>query len=216
MLDQKGFDLWANGYDKAVGLSDEENSYPFAGYKEALASIFQTVMGKKNAVILDIGFGTATLTTKLYEQGCNVFGQDFSAKMIDLAAAKMPDAHLNQGDFSKSLATPLLQQSYDFILATYSLHHLTDRQKVDFLGVLKGLLKAEGSILIGDVAFENRRELNLCRKKAGDGWDDDEFYFVADEMQEAFPEMNFKKLSFCTGILSIPKNSCLQGGRQEP
>ena len=25
MLDNKGFDLWADGYDKSVGLSEEEN-----------------------------------------------------------------------------------------------------------------------------------------------------------------------------------------------
>ena len=25
MLDNKGFDLWADGYDKTVGISDEEN-----------------------------------------------------------------------------------------------------------------------------------------------------------------------------------------------
>ena len=25
MLSNKGFDLWADGYDKAVGISDEEN-----------------------------------------------------------------------------------------------------------------------------------------------------------------------------------------------
>lgn len=30
MLDNKGFDLWAEGYDKSVGLSDDDNSYPFA------------------------------------------------------------------------------------------------------------------------------------------------------------------------------------------
>ena len=70
MLDDKGFDLWAGNYDKAVGLSDEENSYPFAGYKEVLGDIFKKVMSKKNAKILDIGFGTGTLTTKLYENGC--------------------------------------------------------------------------------------------------------------------------------------------------
>ena len=40
MLDQTGFDLWANGYDKTVGISDEENSYPFAGYKKILGLIF--------------------------------------------------------------------------------------------------------------------------------------------------------------------------------
>lgn len=34
MLDNKGFDLWADGYDKTVGVSDEGNTYPFAGYKD--------------------------------------------------------------------------------------------------------------------------------------------------------------------------------------
>ena len=78
MLDNKGFDLWADGYDAAVGLSDEENSYPFAGYKDVLGYIFQEIMTKKKAKVLDIGFGTGTLTKKLYENGCDVYGQDFS------------------------------------------------------------------------------------------------------------------------------------------
>ena len=29
MLDKKEFDLWADGYDKTVGISDEKNTYPF-------------------------------------------------------------------------------------------------------------------------------------------------------------------------------------------
>ena len=38
MLDNKGFDLWANGYDESVSVSDEDNTYPFAGYiKESSA-----------------------------------------------------------------------------------------------------------------------------------------------------------------------------------
>ena len=36
MLSQSGFDLWADGYDKSVGVSEEENSYPFAGYNTIL------------------------------------------------------------------------------------------------------------------------------------------------------------------------------------
>ena len=70
MLDNKGFDLWADGYDKTVGVSDEENTYPFAGYKNVLGAIYKTIMEKPNAVVLDIGFGTGTLTAKLYENGC--------------------------------------------------------------------------------------------------------------------------------------------------
>ena len=33
MLNNIEFDPWADGYDKTVGISDEENTYPFAGYK---------------------------------------------------------------------------------------------------------------------------------------------------------------------------------------
>ena len=33
MLDNKGFDLWADGYDIDVGITDDNNEYPFAGYK---------------------------------------------------------------------------------------------------------------------------------------------------------------------------------------
>ena len=49
MLDNTGFDLWADGYDKAVGISDDENAYPFAGYKKVLGGIFHAVMQKQNA-----------------------------------------------------------------------------------------------------------------------------------------------------------------------
>ena len=204
MLDHKGFDLWADGYDKAVGVSDEGNTYPFAGYKEVLGSIYKTILKKPNAVVLDIGFGTGTLTTKLYENGCTIFGQDYSARMIELASEKMPNAHLYQGDFTQGLVEPLQAQNYDFIVATYSLHHLTDAQKVFFLRVLRDHLNPGGQILIGDVAFETRAELEQCRKDSGDAWDDDEIYFVVDELKGEFPELGFKQISHCSGVLSIP------------
>ena len=85
MLDDKGFDLWADGYDKDVGISDDYNEYPFAGYKNILGSIYSIIMSKPNAAVLDIGFGTGTLTAKLYENGCTIYGQDFSSRMIELA-----------------------------------------------------------------------------------------------------------------------------------
>ncbi len=205
LLDKKGFDLWADDYDKAVGISDEEKTYPFAGYKDVLGRIFQTIMEKRHATVLDIGFGTGTLTTKLYEHGCVIFGQDFSPRMIDLASRKMPDAHLYQGDFTQGLAEPLQHQSYDFIVATYSLHHLTDEQKVTFLHTLRDHLKEHGQILIGDVAFETREKLNQCRDAAGDEWDDEEIYFVADELKSEFPNLSFTQVSYCAGILTLAR-----------
>ena len=203
MLNNKGFDLWADGYDKAVGLSDDENTYPFAGYRDVLGIIFQTIMEKESPAVLDIGFGTGTLTTKLYEHGCIVYGQDFSSRMMEIASEKMPDAHLYLGDFAHGLAEPLQRQRYDFIVATYSLHHLTDGQKVPFLRTLQSLLKEDGTILIGDVAFATRDDWERCWQKAGDEWDEEEFYFVFDDLKRAFPTLTFTPVSHCAGILTL-------------
>ena len=205
MLDKNGFDLWADGYDKTVGISDAENTYPFAGYKNVLGSIFQTIMQKKNAVVLDVGFGTGILTTKLYENGCTVYGQDFSARMIELASQKMPRSHLYQGDFTQGLVKQLMSRRYDFIIATYSLHHLTDDQKNFFLRILLDRLNADGRILIGDVAFETRAQMEKCRRDAGDEWDDEEIYFIAEEMKRVFPSIAFEQVSFCAGIFSLSR-----------
>ena len=74
--------------------------------------------------------------------------------MIALASEKMPNAHFYQGgDFSKGLVEPLRSFRYDYIVATYALHHLTDAQKSDFLLDLRNYLKENGKIIIGDVAF---------------------------------------------------------------
>ena len=205
MLDNRGFDLWADGYDLAVGLSDEENTYPFAGYKEILGSIFQTIMEKPGAVVLDVGFGTGTLTTKLFENGCTVYGQDFSKRMIELASEKMPDALLYQGDFSQGLVEALQNRSYDFIVATYSLHHLTDDQKVRFLQSLLDRLNEDGKILIGDVAFRTRTDLEQCQREVGEEWDDEEIYFVIDEMRQSFPNLIYQPVSYCAGILTLSR-----------
>ena len=55
--------------------------------------------------ILDIGFGTAVLTAKLYQDGYTITGIDFSKRMIEIAQQKMPGARLIQYDFAKDCQT---------------------------------------------------------------------------------------------------------------
>ena len=80
---------------------------------------------------------------------------------------------------------------------------LTDAQKVPFLYSLLKRLKAGGKILIGDIAFKNRVEMERCRQEAGEEWDEEEFYFVADELRKAFPQLRFEKTTDCSGILTL-------------
>lgn len=194
-----------DGYDQSVGLSDESNTYPFAGYKNVLGGIYSRVLSRPGRTVLDIGFGTAVLTAKLYAQGCVIFGQDFSSRMLALAQEKMPEARLYEGDFSQRLVEAVRQNQYDAIIATYSLHHLTDARKVAFLHSLLPLLRKGDSIYIGDVAFRTRAQLEQCRMQAGNQWDENEIYFVYEELKRSFPEMKFEQVSHCAGILSLER-----------
>lgn len=98
-----------------------------------------------------------------------------------------------------------MQNRYDAIIATYSLHHLTDSQKIDFLNMLTTLLREDGCIYIGDVAFKTRKELELCKMQMENEWDDEEIYFVYDELKEHFPQLEFEQVSDCAGVLYLKK-----------
>lgn len=205
MLNSNGFDVWADGYDESVRLADESDAYPFAGYATILKEIYGRVCASGAKAVLDIGFGTGTLAAKLYQQGCDVFGQDFSSRMIQLAQGKMPRAKLYQGDFSLGLVQELKQQRYDAIIATYALHHLTDEQKAAFFQELLPLLQDNGCIYVGDVAFATRAQLEQCKAQAGDDWDASEIYFIYDELKQAFPQLRFEPVSHCAGLLTLKK-----------
>lgn len=204
MLNSEGFDLWADGYDRSVQVSDEQSSYPFAGYKRILGTIYTALREMDARCVLDIGFGTGILTGRLYRDGCRITGIDFSERMIQIAREKMPDAVLIQHDFSTGLPLRLQGEIFDAIICTYAIHHLPDPQKAPFLAQLQEHLAPGGRIYLGDVAFPSRNDLNACRKTSGSEWDDEEFYLVADEILPLFPGARFEPISFCSGILTLP------------
>ena len=203
MLNVAGFDRWADEYEQSVRGSEAADSYPFAGYSRVLRAVCANLPKVDRPVVLDLGFGTGALTAQLYERGCEVWGQDFSPRMLELARERMPEAHLFCGDFARSLCAELLDQRYDAVVSTYALHHLTDEQKVPLLRTLQGLLRPGGKILIGDVAFPDGAALDRCRRESGDEWDDEEHYFVYEDLRRALPELTFAQLSPCAGLLTL-------------
>lgn len=205
MFGEKEFNQWVNEYDEMVERSAKVNKYPFAGYYDVLENIYQMVASKSNAKVLDLGFGTGKLTNKLYEHGCIIYGQDFSLEMIELSLKKMPNAHLYKGDFSNGLVEPLTNNKYDYIISTYALHHLSNEQKICFINNLFNNLNDNGKIIIGDIMFSTAKELDDCRKQTQDDWDEEESYFVIEDIKNIFPNMLFKKISFCAGVLTIFK-----------
>jgi len=62
-----------------------------------------TQADKKNAVFLDIGSGTGHIVGHLEEQGYTVYGIEDSAKTIEYASAKYPDAEIKCGGVQESM-----------------------------------------------------------------------------------------------------------------
>lgn len=205
MLNSNGFDLWADGYDKSVDLSEEANEYPFAGYKKVLGTIYDIIKSENGKNILDVGFGTGILSKKLYDGGCSIYGIDFSQKMIEIAKQKMPNAMLIQHDFTQGMPAFSSDETFDFIVCTYAIHHLDDSKKIRLIKESIDLLSVGGKVLIGDVAFETINDMEKCKAQCGSNWDNDELYPVLEVLKSAFPFVQFKKISFCSGVLSFTK-----------
>ena len=205
MRDQKGFDEWASLYDDFIKDHAENVAYPFAGYNEILKEILTKVSTKKDPYVLDLGFGTGNLTAMLAKVTPHIYGQDFSEEMKKIARGKIPNAHLYISDFKDGLAKELKHLKFDFIVATYALHHLSLKEKLKFISELMTVLKEDGKIIIGDISFSNFKEMEECRSDFSDEWDDDEYYFVEEELKPYFPSLTFQKVSFCGGIMEIKK-----------
>lgn len=205
LLDNKGFDLWAREYDKSVEKSS--NEYPFDGYYDVLNYIYNSIINKESKKILDVGFGTGLLTSKLYEDGAKIFGFDFSQAMIDIAKEKMSNGLFIQRDFNLGIPPELESEKFDYIISSYAIHHLNDDKKVEFISKLKDLLNEDGKIIIADIAFKTVNNLIECKSKNLNKWDEDEIYMIEEKIIPSLYKNNvnakYTQISSCAGVLEV-------------
>jgi len=200
------FDSWAVGYDEEVRTADENNEYPFAGYSKIMSKIYDLAMAKCSARVLDVGIGTGVLSAQLYASGNSITGIDFSDEMLTIAQNKMPKANFYQCDFAEGLPLEISNQSFDYIISTYALHHLPDHMKAELISQLLKYLDTNGMIIIGDIGFTTRTELNNCKAKHEGNWDDDEYYFVFSELKTTLQNVcivEYEQISHCGGIMIL-------------
>jgi putative AdoMet-dependent methyltransferase len=206
MLDRSVFDGWANDYNEEVRIADENDEYPFAGYTKIMNHIFHAVQTQPTSNVLDVGVGTGTLATALYENGHTITAIDFSSEMLAITKQKMPNAMFYQHDFSNGLPSEIVGAKYDFIISTYALHHLPDERKSAFIKSLLPFLSDSGAVFIGDIGFPTRAEFDECHGRNADDWDDDEYYFVFEELVGSLEndcKIIYKQVSHCAGLLEI-------------
>ncbi len=205
MLNQGGFDQWSGRYDNSI--ESYSQGYPFAGYYQVLAYVQSLVDIEKDTKILDLGVGTGLLTTELYQAGGDIYGIDFSQKMLELAKEKMPRGRFYHSNLKEGLPAELEEIKFDYILSSYVIHHLTTQEKLELFKSLKQRLKEDGKIIIADIAFFNKDDLEQCKEESENQWDESEVYIILNELQPAIDglnlDINYTQISSCAGVLEM-------------
>ncbi|MFW9967550.1 MAG: class I SAM-dependent methyltransferase [Candidatus Thorarchaeota archaeon] len=199
------FDRWAEEYDWFVKRWSE--SFPFNGYDDVLNRIVELADPEPGMRILDMGIGTGILAQKFIEADCEVWGIDFSGKMLDEAKKKVPDAHLYKVDILSEWPSEL-KIGFDRIVSAYVFHHFNLDMKLKVINrILSELLGNGGMIIIGDTSYPSFAARANARKELIDVWDDTEFYWAADEVklmgwgQDA--HIVYEQVSSCGGVYLI-------------
>ena len=117
---------------------------------------------------MDIGIGTGTLSYKLYSKWMKITGLDFPNEMLRILRKKMPNAKLYLVDFKNGFSEIISNERYDFIISSYTLHHLEMEEKTVFINQLSRLLTNGGTIIIENVSFESQSDLEKCKSEVED------------------------------------------------
>lgn len=198
------FDDWAPQYDAAV---EAEEEFPFAGYEQILEAIVREASAETGMDVLDLGTGTGNLAQRFVALHCNVFGADFSPRMLDEARYKVPDAHFVQADLLAALPAEL-DQRYHRIVSSYLFHEWSMEQKIAVLQRLAHKhLQPEGIIVIGDIAFRSDAAREEGQRRWSTRWDESEHYWAADEaiieLLDVDLDANYRQISSCGGVFTI-------------
>lgn len=123
-------------------------------------------------------------------QGQRVWGLDFSHKMLEEAADKLPTVRLVGADLLGEL--PRDWPLFDRIVSAYVFHEFDLPTKVRLLVRLTRLLGPGGLVVLGDLAFPNSEERDLAHQPRKEVWDQDEHYWAADEALSALAKAGLR------------------------
>lgn len=152
------FDAYASDYGEllkeSVRASGEGPEY-FAAYKER---VVRRLVGSETHAVLDYGCGVGNLTRLLATSLPEVHGFDPSARSVELARKRAPEARF----FSDTVE--LLENHYGTIVLANVLHHVEPREREGLLEAIVALLRPGGRLVV----FENNPLNPLTRRAMKD------------------------------------------------
>lgn len=134
-----------NSYDWLIG-----NFFP---EKKSKTTLIKQANIQNNFNVLDFGCGTATLTimTKNFYPDISISGIDVDEKILSIAKEKIKKANAEIELIKyEGNVLPFQDGTFDRVITSLVLHHLTPEQKVSSLKEIIRVLKPNGELHIAD------------------------------------------------------------------
>lgn len=154
-----------------------DNNY--MGHHEIYSVLQEFLLGyfQQPFKMLDLGCGDASFTAQvLLNTNISAYqGINLSMPALEIANENMLkiqcEATFTQGDFSQLVPELALTQSnsFDLILVSFALHHLSLEQKDLIIGEIKQLLKPSGVLILIDVFRQATEDRETYLKRYLDG-----------------------------------------------
>lgn len=137
----------------------------FMPEKKFKQAIINNIDIKNNNNILDFGVGTATLSIMAYTQfpNANYTGIDIDEKILSIATKKVnsQNANIKLVKYNGS-NLPFENESFDNIISSLVIHHLTTQQKLQAFKEFYRTLKTNGKLHIADWGKPNNFLMRWC------------------------------------------------------
>ena len=119
----------------------------------------------------------------------------------------MPEATLFNSTFFDSLEL-IENKLYNYIVFSYSIHHLNRKDQFSLLIALYERLQKNGKIFIGDVMSINKQTMSILKTRYINSWDDEEYYPIYKEylnQLEEYYSFRINIVSHCSGYMVLTK-----------
>lgn len=165
-VDRWNFNQLATIYDDLVA-SEKPGFHPHQGYELVLQRVVSFIQPQPGEKGLDAGTGTGNLVKCFAGFPVTMCAFDQSVGMLKQCKEKNPEVETKIGTF---FAIPYPDHSFDFVVSSYALHHLTDQQKCLALAEFERVLKPDGRLAIADFMFiddHQRKQMYASLQEAG-------------------------------------------------
>lgn len=154
-----GSDRMVSHYDLVARLGMREGHI-----KRRVIALAQVSAGRR---MLDLGCGTGTLVliARRLHPGATVIGVDGDPTILDIARRKAQRERIRvQLDEAMAYALPYADGSFDAVVSTLMLHHLTPDQQERTLAEVRRVLGPRGRFVIADVAPPHNLLMRLLQR----------------------------------------------------